>query len=223
MKINLTAIFTPILLVTMLGAAIESAKLGFAIGDEALSGITQPDRTPAQNLAKNKPTSSEQKQKTIVPEKEILIKVYDYVYSKGGNLKGGTKNEKKQASKRDLEEKPQEKNLSLKTTDGGVTLEIVDATQKQGALLLEVNLKNESEKVVNFLYSFLDVIDERGRALSAITDGLPGKLPATGENFTGTVSIPSILLDDAGKISLTLTDYPKQELNLTISEIPVVR
>jgi hypothetical protein len=59
--------------------------------------------------------------------------------------------------------------------------------------------------------------------LSAITEGLPGEVPANGEEFTGTVSIPTALLEDAKSLSLTLTDYPDQKLQLKMSEIPIAR
>ena len=112
--------------------------------------------------------------------------------------------------------------LPIKGKDQGVTLEVVKINQQGGSLLLDVNLRNDSRKAVRFLYSFLDVRDDQGRALSAITDGLPGELPANGENFSGTVRIPTALLNDAKQISLTLTDYPDQKLQLKISKIPVV-
>ena len=64
--------------------------------------------------------------------------------------------------------------------------------------------------------------DDRGRALSAIADGLPGELPANGEKFSGTLRIPTVLLDRSQKISLTLTDYPEQNLELKLKDIPTI-
>ena len=86
---------------------------------------------------------------------------------------------------------------------------------------MKVNFKNEGDKTVRFLSSFLDVTDDRGRALSANTEGLPWELPPNGKIFSGTVSISSALLDDVKKISMTLTDYPEQKLRLQMSDIPV--
>jgi len=114
-------------------------------------------------------------------------------------------------------------NLPLKSQDRGVTLEVRSANIQGGSLLLDVSLMNEGDNPVRFLYSFLNVTDDKGRALSAITEGLPGELPSNGEEFSGTVSIPTALLDDAKALSLTLTDYPDQKLKLKMSEIPVVR
>lgn len=114
-------------------------------------------------------------------------------------------------------------NLPLKSQDRGVTLEVRSANLQGGSLLLDVSLKNEGANPVRFLYSFLNVTDDKGRALSAITEGLPGELPSNGEEFSGTVSIPTALLDDATALSLTLTDYPDQKLKLKMAEIPVAR
>lgn len=114
-------------------------------------------------------------------------------------------------------------NLPLKSQDRGVTLEVRSANIQGGSLLLDVSLMNEGDNPVRFLYSFLNVTDDKGRALSAITEGLPGELPSNGEEFSGTVSIPTALLDDAKALSLTLTDYPDQKLKLKMSEIPVAR
>lgn len=104
-----------------------------------------------------------------------------------------------------------------------MTLEVRSASQQGGSLLLNVSMKNEGSSAVRFLYSFLNITDDQGRALSAITEGLPGELPANGEEFSGTVSIPTALLENSQKISLTLTDYPDQKLQLKMSDIPVVR
>lgn len=89
--------------------------------------------------------------------------------------------------------------------------------------MIDVSLKNDSDRSVQFLYSFLNVTDERGRALSATTEGLPGELPANQQKSSGTIKISTALLDDAEKLSLTLTDYPDQRLQLQISGIPVVK
>jgi len=52
---------------------------------------------------------------------------------------------------------------------------------------------------------------------------LPGELPPDGQEYSGTVSIPAALIENAQKLSLTLTDYPDQRLQLKMSEIPVAR
>jgi hypothetical protein len=84
-----------------------------------------------------------------------------------------------------------------------------------------VKMQNKGKDSVRFLYSFLDVTDDKGRTLSASTEGLPAELPANGPSFSGIVSIPTALLDDVNKISLALTDYPAQKLKLEVLDIPV--
>ncbi|MFN9401874.1 MAG: hypothetical protein ACK57T_19325, partial [Dolichospermum sp.] len=90
-----------------------------------------------------------------------------------------------------------------------------------GDLLLRVNMQNKGPDSVRFLYSFLDITDDKGRTLSGITEGLPAELPAKGAEVKGTISIPTALLDDVKQISLSLTDYPAQRLKLQLSDIPV--
>ncbi len=84
-------------------------------------------------------------------------------------------------------------------------------------------MQNKGKNSVRFLYSFLDVSDDKGRTLSASTDGLPSELPNNSPTYTGTISIPTALLDDVKSISLSLTDYPAQQLKLEVSDIPVGR
>ena len=88
-------------------------------------------------------------------------------------------------------------------------------------MVLKLDFKNKGDKTVRFLYSFMDITDDRGRALRANTEGLPEELPPDGNN-TGTVSIPTALLDDVKSLSLQLTDYPDQQLQLRVANIPVV-
>jgi hypothetical protein len=82
-------------------------------------------------------------------------------------------------------------------------------------------MQNKGNESIRFLYSFLDISDDKGRTLSAITEGLPAELPAKGSVFKGTISIPTALLDDVKQISLSLTDYPAQKLKLQLSDIPI--
>ncbi|NEQ64098.1 MAG: hypothetical protein F6K21_00970 [Symploca sp. SIO2D2] len=241
MKLNSTVALTLLLLAMMLGAGFVSAMWGFSLGHQALKGVTQPDMRPTKKLAGNQQKASDaqkaQEGVAILKEENILINVREYINNKG---KEEQKNkQKKQPSDTSKKEKqsssePQEpvaslasnntsSDLPIKSQDQGVTLEVRSANQQGGSLLLNVSLKNEGGNAVRFLYSFLNVTDDQGRALSAITEGLPGELPADGQEFTGTVSIPTALLEDSKKLSLTLTDYPDQKLQLKMSEIPVVR
>jgi len=242
MKFNSTVALTLILLAMMLGAGFVSAMWGFTLGHEALKGVTQPDVRPTKKLADNKQATPGKEGVAILREEDILVNVNEYIKNKGKESKTD-KSDKKDAqannsSQSQATPKPSPQasstpvsftntnsdlKLPVKSQDRGVTLEVRSANQQGGSLLLNVSLKNNGANAVRFLYSFLNVTDDQGRALSAITEGLPGELPPNGEEFSGTVSIPTALLEDAKKLSLTLTDYPDQKLQLKMSEIPVAR
>ncbi|MBE9129441.1 MULTISPECIES: hypothetical protein [unclassified Coleofasciculus] len=247
MKFNSTVALTLILLTMMLGAGFVSSMWGFSLGHEALKGVTQPDFRPTKKLADSQPTSSGKEGVTLLKEEDILVNVHAYINGKGEESQADSKDTKAESQDQSAPESSQSdteensstsealtpeasftstsssQNLPLKAQDRGVTLEVRSTDLQGGSLLLNVNLKNEGADSVRFLYSFLNVTDDKGRALSAITEGLPGELPASGEDFSGTVSIPTALLDDAKELSLTLTDYPDQKLKLKMSEIPVAR
>ena len=212
--------------VMMLMAGSGSAYISYLMGQEALKGVTQPDVSSEKGLEKKKVVGTHKGLK-LVNEKEILVEIY--------NLTQGTKKSSNQVKKATPEkfnqlinfnQQPENNNnvlFPIRDEVDGVSIEIVKAQQQGNSLLLNVTLKNEGSKAVRFLYSFLDVRDDRGRALSAISDGLPGELPANGKSFNGTLKIPTVLLDDTQKISLTLTDYPEQKLELKLRDIPVTR
>ncbi|MDJ0634229.1 MAG: hypothetical protein QNJ34_13650 [Xenococcaceae cyanobacterium MO_188.B29] len=219
-----TLILTSTLFLTMLVAGGGSAYIGYQMGEEALKGVTQPDVNSNQRLKKDR-VIGKYKGLKLISEREILVNVYNLTHK---NTKfNNTSPEKKTAKSKQLInfKQPQETTPFVPIRDEveGVSMEIVEAQQQGNSLLLNVTIRNESSKSVRFLYSFLDVRDDRGRALSAISDGLPGELPANGEEFRGTLRIPTVLLDNAQKISVTLTDYPEQKLELKLKDIPVTR
>jgi hypothetical protein len=246
MKFNSTVALTLILLAMMLGAGFVSAMWGFTVGHEALKGVTQPDVRPTKKLADKPQASSGKEGVAILREEDILVNVNAYIKSQGKDSKRDNTDKKddqgNNSNQSETKDKDKDKpspdpsspqasltntssdiKLPIKSQDRGVTLEVRSANQQGGSLLLNVSLKNNGANAVRFLYSFLNVTDDQGRALSAITEGLPGELPADGKEFSGTVSIPTALLENAKKLSLTLTDYPDQKLQLKMSEIPVAR
>ncbi|HEY9634487.1 MAG TPA: hypothetical protein V6D14_13830 [Coleofasciculaceae cyanobacterium] len=247
MKFNATVALTLILLAMMLSAGFVSAMWGFALGHEALKGVTQPDVRPTKKLADTKQNASGKEGVPLLREEDILVNVNEYINNKGKESKesktdNSDKTDKKDDQAKNSSPSPEAKaspepsttqasftsttsdqKLPLRSQDQGITLEVRSAAQQGNSLLLNVSMKNDGSNPVRFLYSFLNVMDDQGRALSAITEGLPGELPANGKEFTGTVSIPTALLEDSKKLSLTLTDYPDQKLQLKMSEIPVNR
>ncbi|UNU23633.1 hypothetical protein [Microcoleus vaginatus] len=229
MAVNSTVVLTLILLALMFGAGVTSSVWGFTIGREALQGTTQPDVRPSNNAGSGKPaTPASKDQVKILKEKDILTTVKARVEGRDPEKTAGanTKTDKP-SSKPAPAKKPAAQNVSAKfplnSRDGGITLEVSAASQRNNSMLLDVSMKNEGSQAVRFLYSFLNVTDDRGRALSATAEDLPAELPPNGQVFYGTVSIPTALLENAKEVSLTLTDYPGQKLQLQISGIPVAK
>jgi hypothetical protein len=229
-KVNSTVALTLILLILMLIGGYVSAIWGYAIGHEAIEGVNQPDARPASKIGFRK-NKSKQQGVVLLKEADILAAVKARIDSRG----------KKAKPEKPLIENPQdEKQSSTKTKlvadtetpqpgfpmvhkTAGVTLEVTSARFSGGALQLKMNFKNEGDRTVKFPSSFLDVTDERGQTLSANTEGFPEELPANGKTFAGTASISTALLENVQKISLKLTDYPEQRLQLQMLNIPVVK
>ncbi len=232
MKLNSTVLLTLSLLTLMLGAGSVSAFLGFDMGSKALKGVTAPDARPTTKFASSKANNAQHGGLTLLKEEEILKTVKARIDGKTKAAKSKNTDEEDEetnSSNKKLEEKKPEEVAPEKPLAGfpvsaqseGVSLSVQSARYSGGALLLVVKMQNKGTDSVRFLYSFLDVTDDKGRTLSASTDGLPAELPANGPTFSGTVSIPTALLDDVKRISLALTDYPAQKLRLEVSNIPV--
>lgn len=231
MKIQPTIILTIVLLLLMAGAGTASGWFAYVLGDVALKGVSQPDVSPSKKLTNPNPETLDpdanpETELSILLDEAELIKAAEKII-KGQNQVPEPPTPEPEASpepEAEAENTSTDPNFEPITgADQGITLAITSAAQQDGTLLLEVNLKNESSAAVQFLYSFLEIRDQRGRSLSAITDGLPGELPANGQTFNGTIRIPRALLDESETLTLTLTDYPDQNLQLTVSAIPVIR
>ncbi|MGB5596527.1 MAG: hypothetical protein WBM32_05975 [Crocosphaera sp.] len=235
MKISSTLKLTLLLLLLMSGVGTASAYFAYQAGSQALKGVSQPEVNPSKKLTDQSKISTEPTEFKPIDEKTILIKVYNHTHQKKKSAES-KKDEEKQSSKTDQEtsqsteenpnnvDKPQAvANLPLTSEDQGVKLQVNEATNEGTTLSLKVNLQNEGTTPVKFLYSFLEIKDNQGRSLSAITEGLPEELPPKSENFVGMVKIPNALVDDSQTLSLNLTDYPDQKLKLNISQIPVIR
>lgn len=225
MKLNSTVVLTLILLTMMFGAGVVSAAFGFAIGREALKGITQPDIRPNSNGGRS-PAPARRDEVVLLRESDILAKVKARM--EGGATKSPAATEKVENNNRNsgtnenTNDNAQTK-LPLTNQNRGVTLAVNSVREQSGNLVMNVSLRNEQNQAVQFLYSFLNVVDDKGRALSANTEGLPTEVPANSQTFSGTVSIPTALLENSKQLSLTLTDYPDQRLQLQISGIPVMK
>ncbi len=220
---NSTVVLTLILLVLMFGAGVTSSVLGFTTGREALKGTTQPDVRPNNYAGTGKQgTVASKDQVSILKETDILKTVKARVEGREPEKTTDRANTKPATAKKPAAQKASAK-FPLNSRDGGVTLEVSAASQRGNSMLLDVSMKNEGSQAVRFLYSFLNVTDDRSRALSATAEDLPAELPANGQVYYGTVSIPTALLENAKEVSLTLTDYPGQKLQLQIAGIPVAK
>lgn len=104
--------------------------------------------------------------------------------------------------------------------DKGVTIEVTGVRQQTDFVVYDVALQNESTQPVKFLYSFLNISDDQGRALSADTTGLPTDLPIGSQKFTGTVSISTALLDKAKKNLRPIDRLPRPKAATQAGEYP---
>lgn len=71
MKVNSTVALTLILLALMVGAGVVSAAWGYAMGREALKGVTQPDVRPT-TVGEEGSNPGQPKAFEIIPESKIL-------------------------------------------------------------------------------------------------------------------------------------------------------
>ncbi len=221
MNINSTLKLTLLLLAVMSLTGTASAFLGFQAGYIALKGVSQPEINPTKKLTDRSQSAGQPAVFVPLNEKTILKKVNEHVQQQS---KRSAKQAEKDDNSSDSTAEPAQKAVQLpqfplKVRDRDVTLEVVKATWQEGALLLAVSLTNESQQAVQFLYSFLEATDNRGRSISAIVEGLPEELPPNGEKFAGTLKIPSGMLDETQTLTLNLTDYPEQKLKLKVSGI----
>lgn len=227
-RLNPTAVLTITLLALMLGGGFLSGIWGFALGREALKGVSQPDARPT---AKKSQKDSQMASKPLIflKEADIVKTVKTRIQEKGNQAKPEKKEadsntDNKLVAKAEAAQKPPtQPGFPITTKDKDVVLEIRSARQQEGFLMLDVSLKNESSQAVQFVYTFLDITDNWGRPLSANTEGLPGELPANSQEFTGTVNIPNSVLENAEQLSLTLTDYPDQKIRLQAAGIPLAK
>jgi hypothetical protein len=225
MKLNSTLVFTLILLSLMFGAGLVSAAWGIVVGRDALKGITQPDTRPTNNAA-NHPPASNREGLAILREEEIIASAKARMNGASGEnkSKASPESENQAVAKKTAKvtTAPSQVQFPLVSQSHGVTLEVTSVSRQGDSFVLKVSLRNRGKQSVQFLYSsFLSMKDDKGRMLTVDAQGLPAELDTSGETFSGTISVPVSLLDNVEKVSLSLTDYPDQQLQLQLSNIPV--
>lgn len=238
MKLNTTIALTFLLLVTMVSAGGLSGVQGYKIGHQALKGVGEPDSNPANRLGGNKNNNGEfGKKPQFLSEKEIQVRVDRIVKPGKKDVKQVAMTQEKKESFIDTKSSESSsssssqnqeqtnvspvKMVSIESKDRGISLAVTEVRQLEGDIILAVDLKNESKKTIKFIYSFLEIKDSEGRILSAETDGLPSDVPANGKTFQGVIKVPASFLEDSKNISLSLTDYPDQEVKLELDNIPI--
>lgn len=83
MKVNPTVALTLLLLALMGGAGVISAAWGYALGREALKGITQPDVRPVPAGGEDAQSQPRHQEMMIVPETKILEEVKGRINGNG--------------------------------------------------------------------------------------------------------------------------------------------
>ncbi len=222
MKFNSTVVYTFVLLFLMIGAGVASAVSGFSMGREALKGITQPDSRPNKGKAN--------KTGVVAKEDLQLLKEDDIVKSMKERIDSSAKNGAKAPEKPEKEKTTTEKPKDVKTAkvelpvtaeSEGVAMEVLSRRQEGDSTMFEVAMKNSSDRPVSFRYSFMNITDNKGQMVSAEAVGLPEALPAKSEKFSGSVKIATGSLEKVENVTLQLSDYPEQKIQLRLTDIPV--
>jgi hypothetical protein len=214
MKLNSTIGLTLVLLATMLVTGVVSALAGMNMGKEALKGITQPDTRPTNSVGNRKEGGGDRKDELIILREDKIIATVKA--RMGGKPTADVKTDTPETKKAEAAAK-----FPITDESKGVSFEVKSVEQQGDALVFSVSLKNESDNSVKFLYSFLELKDDQGRTLSSNTEGLPSELPPDKQPYAGTVRVPAASTDNVQKVSLLLSDYPNQQVQLELSEIPI--
>lgn len=226
MAINPTLALTLILLSLMVGAGVLSGSWGYALGREALKGVTQPDTRPGNPLVDSEAMPARHQGFALLKEEEILTDVKARVEGKTDATEivapvGESPQTKALAEPLAEPSVLPAVQLPISVTDQAVSFQVIGVQRLNDSVVMDVSLHNQGSNTVEFLYSFMDIVDDQDRTFTGSAEGLPSQLPPTAEPFYGTIAIPVALLDGAQRLSIRLTDYPNQQLTLQVSDIPV--
>lgn len=241
MKFQTTLAFTLLLLVAMVGAGTVSALYGFTLGFEALKGVRQPEGNPAQQLVRSRRATGEGDTVNgieLISEREVIVEVYDKIHGQEQELKRNSAANAPQSDS-NFAALPASDNVNvtapavavtseetvfpLTNTARNIRFDVTNSRLLGNYWVIDVSLQNGSSSAIRFLYNFLELKDAQGRLVSGQTEGLPAEIPANNQSYSGQVRIPAVILEDVETISMSLSDYPNQEITLEIADIPVVR
>lgn len=213
------------LLGIMAAVAIISAIVGYRVGALALIGVTQPEANPAKKFADSNYDLEDPQAFQPLDEKKIIDRVNHTILRTSRAFKTHAADSSRQASLVASSEQPSSEGSSasfpLHSQADGVTLSVNGIEKTGDSLVLAIRLQNNGDRSRRFLYSFLELENERGTSLGGITKGLPEEIPANKQVFSGQIEIPQSLLQENQKLTLTLSDYPDRTLTLSIKNIPI--
>jgi hypothetical protein len=206
-----------------------SALVGYFFGYESLKGVTQPDMNPF--VASSSQGQYPREGSYLLKESDILTKVERETkgISKASEPKKQAQTTaKKDENKKDAKASPspvvdkdQQTSLPTAVQSQGVRLEVRALTVEADGLSLDVSMRNEGAKEVQFLYEFLDISDDQSQVLATEVKGLPTKFAPKSETFSGVIKISGVSSDSVKWISLALADYPDQKVELKIPKMLV--
>jgi hypothetical protein len=224
-KSDRTLLLTSILLFFMLAAGILSGVIGFISGHEALKGVTQPDIRPNNNKGSN-PENINTKGLELIKEQDLIANMKKQM---------GVEEPKKDAQQaKDAKQKAADfakavKNdpkiglaiakLPIVRDDQGISMTIKSIESQGNNVKLGITIANRGSQSINFGQG-LSVTNDKSQSISAVTDGLPSSLAATGKEADVTLTISKAALDKVKSISLQLTDVDKK-LQLEAAGIPI--
>ena len=231
LKFSSAAKLTLFLLSLMLLIGGGMGFLTYLFGRDSLRGITQPDVNPFLNQAKD----SEQNPRqgiSFLKEAELIKQVKAQTQGKSAakatpkpketsKAQEESQKDEKKAQKPKQSAKKAPKSFPINLESQGVKLNIRSMEQKDDDLLLTVALVNTSNEPVQFIYTFLDVTDNQGFALSSEVTGLPETLPPNSETYVGSITVFDSPEDTIERLNLKLSDYPEQKVVLEVIDIQV--
>ncbi|URR35057.1 hypothetical protein NBE99_10465 [Thermosynechococcus sp. HN-54] len=211
-----------VLISTTTAITLITALMGYHLGRDSLRGVSQPVMNPILGSAVNADSPAQGERSPILDEAEIIAQTKARIAEM---TQGSGEREivpaPTTASEPQTAEPAAPQTLPIVAEDKGVRLEISHVDTIGQDLALHVSLKNDSSQGVQFIYTFLEIKNDKGSLLSALTEGLPTELPPGSDLVKGTILIPKSLLGDTKTLTLRLASYPNQDVQLQAANIPV--
>jgi hypothetical protein len=200
---------------------VVSAFVGYLFGHESLKGVTQPNMNPFMASAQGQ---YPREGGYLMKESDVLAKIERETkgiskVSEPKKKDEAKKDPKASSSPSPSPDKNQKTSLPTSVQSQGIRLEVRALSIAENEMTLEVAMRNEGTKEVQFLYDFLDISDDQSQMLSSEVKGLPTKFPPKSETFSGVIKVSGVSQDSMKWVSLALADYPDQKVELKIPKI----